>query len=453
METLYTLNPRALWSEFQKQSFAFWMMCLYLVLQYFDPLRIYHSLSSLPLDKIAIGLVILTLPMDPKRRWARDSTNIWMVFFWLLTVVSSVLAIYPSISWSHWFDFFNWLVIYFLIINTVTTAERYFIFLVIFLLANFKLSFFGARTWAERGFGFATWGIEGPPGFFQNSADFSGEMLMFAPIAFELARFVKPYVRRVTYWFLMLGAITGGLSILGASDRGSQLALACQGAWMAVQRRLKFKVLIGIALLAGVGFALLPAAEKARFTRSGTDRTSIQRLDYWRAGLKMIENHPVLGVGYFNFAPVYAVHDPNKLWSNGKPQLPHNIFIQVATDAGLVGLVIFLVLIYRNLKIAKDIQRICKNNEGAPAFASNVARGLAVTTLGFVVAGQFNTVTYYPFLWINLALTVSLANIVRVSVEQRAGANLAPQSREAWAPLSADSEPAQGKLTSSRNLL
>ena len=107
METLYTLNPRALWSEFQKQSFAFWMMCLYLVLQYFDPLRIYHSLSSLPLDKIAIGLVILTLPMDPKRRWARDSTNIWMVFFWLLTVVSSVLAIYPSISWSHWFDFFN----------------------------------------------------------------------------------------------------------------------------------------------------------------------------------------------------------------------------------------------------------------------------------------------------------------------------------------------------------
>jgi O-antigen ligase len=453
METLYTLSPRALWSEFRKQSFAFWMMCLYLVLQYFDPLRIYHSLSFLPLDKVAIGLAILTLPLDPKRRWARDSTNVWMIFFWLVTVVSSVFAIYPSVSWSHWFDFFNWLVIYFVIINTVNTAERYFIFLVIFLLANFKLSFFGARTWAERGFGFATWGLEGPPGFFQNSADFSGEMLMFAPVAFELARFVKPYVRRVTYWFLMLGAISGGLSILGSSDRGSQLAMACQGAWMAIQRRLKFKVLVGIALLAGVGFALLPAAEKARFTRSGTDRTSIQRLNYWKAGLKMIENHPVLGVGYFNFAPVYAVHDPNELWSNGKAQLPHNIFIQVATDAGLFGLAIFLVLIYRNLKIAREIQRTCKDDRRAPAFASSVARGLSVTTLGFVVAGQFNTVTYYPFLWINLALTVSLANIVRVAVEQRVESKLVPQSRERCTQTSVDSGPTQGKLASPRNLM
>ena len=46
-------------------------------------------------------------------------------------------------------------------------------------------------------------------------------------------------------------------------------------------------------------------------------------------------------------------------------------------------------------------------------FAAGVGRGLALTTWGFVIAGQFNTVAYYPFLWINLALTVSLAGIVR----------------------------------------
>jgi putative inorganic carbon (hco3(-)) transporter len=185
-------------------------------------------------------------------------------------------------------------------------------------------------------------------------------------------------------------------------------------------------VVIGVVVLAGLGYALLPAAEKARFADIGTDNTSVQRLDYWRAGLKMIESHPVLGVGYFNFAPIYAAHDQAHLW-HGSAQLPHNIFIQVGTDSGLIGLGIFMMLIYRNLKVARDIRRACAKDAEAPAFAVSLARGLTITTWGFVIAGQFNTVAYYPFLWMNLALTVSLANIVKRSAEQRTPATPADQ--------------------------
>ena len=344
-----------------------------------------------------------------------------MTLFLFVIIVASIFATFPSISWSHWFEFFSWYVIYFLIINIVTTKERYFIFLVIFLLANFKLSIFGARTWISRGFGFAEWGIVGPSGYFENSSDLSAEMLMFAPIAFELALFVKPHVKRVTYWFLMVGAVTGAMTVLAASSRGSQVGLAAQAAWLAIQHKLKLKILVGIALVAGIGYRLLPAAEKARFASAGTDNSSVQRLNYWKAGVKMIENHPVLGIGYFNFPAVYPFYDPNHLW-HGKAQLPHNIFIQVGTDAGLIGLGIFVMLIYRNLKATSDIRRACKWNPDAPAFAAGVAKGLALTTWGFVIAGQFNTVSYYPFLWINLALTVSLADIVRRAGQRPAGA-------------------------------
>jgi O-antigen ligase len=422
MDKLYTLSPKALWTQFRQEHFAFWMLCFYLMLQYFDPAGIYRQLEVLPLDKIVLGLTVLSWPLDPRRRWVRDSTNIWMTLFLAVIIVASALATYPAISWSHWFDFVDWYVIYFLIINMVTTAERYFIFMSIFLLANFKLSFFGARTWAGRGFGFSGWGIIGPLGYFNNSSDFSSEMLMFAPIAFELGLFIKPFARRVTYWFVMLGALTGAMSVLGASSRGSQVALAFQGTSIAIQRKLRVSVLIGIVVLAGVGYALLPAAEKVRLANAGKDKTSVQRLYYWKSGLKMIENHPVLGVGYYNFAPVYAAHAANDrahLW-HGKAQLPHNIFIQVGTDAGLIGLGIFLMLIHRNLKVAREIQRACARDADSPAFAASVARGLVITTWGFVIAGQFNTVAYYPFLWINLALTVSLANIVKRSAEQRA---------------------------------
>jgi putative inorganic carbon (hco3(-)) transporter len=451
MEKLYTLSPKAFWSQFKQEHFAFWMLCVYLILQYFDPAKIYQQLDVLPWDKIVLGLTVLSWPMDPKRRWVRDPANILMTLFLAVIVASSALAIYPEISWSHWFDFLDWYVIYFLIINMVTTGERYFIFMGIFLLANFKLSFFGARTWAARGFGFTSWGLEGPLGYFNNSSDFSSEMLMFTPIAFELALFIKPFARRVTYWFVMLGAITGAMSVLGASSRGSQVALAFQGTWIAIQRKLRVSIVIGIVLLAGIGYALLPAAEKARFADVGKDSTSVQRLDYWKAGFKMIETHPVLGVGYFNFAPVYAAHDRAHLWY-GKAQLPHNIFIQVGTDSGLIGLGIFMVLIYRNLKVARDIRRACAKDPGLLAFAPSVARGLTITTWGFVIAGQFNTVAYYPFFWMNLAFTVSLASIVKKAAEQRApvvpGSRLRLDTEAATVPAWS----ASGRVPAARNV-
>jgi putative inorganic carbon (HCO3(-)) transporter len=412
MNRLYTLNPKTLWEQLKREHLAFWAVCLFFVVQYFDPQQIYPRLDFLPWDKIAVGLAVLALPSDPNRRWVKDSTNVWLTLFALVIIVASYLAIYPEVSWKYLFDFLNWYLLYFLIINIVTTPERYFLVLVIFLLANFKMAIFGARTWISRGFGFVNWGIEGPAGFFQNSADLSIEMLMFAPIAFELGMFVKPYVRRATRLFLLVGAAAGAMTILGASSRGAQLALAAQGVWIAIQRKLNIKILVLVAVVVAVGYRLLPAAEKARFATAGTDQTSQQRLDYWKAGLAMIRSHPYFGVGYFNFQPLYAQRDPTHLFY-GKAQLPHNIFIQVGTDAGLIGLAIFVILIFRNLRLTVEISRTCARSNRTPTYGASVARGLALATIGFVIAGQFDTVAYYPFIWINLALSVSLANIVR----------------------------------------
>jgi O-antigen ligase len=416
MDRLYSLDPKAIWSQFKREHFSFWMICAYLILEYVRPQSIIPSLDVLPWDKIIVALTVLGLLADPQKRWVKDRTNIWMTLFLAVIIVSSVFADYPAISWSHWFDFVGWYLIYFLVINAVTSPQRYLIFLTIYLLANFKLSFFGARTWATRGFGFQNWGILGPPGFFTNSSDLSIEMLMFSPVAFELALYMKPRVKRAVFWGLMFVPLTGAMTVLGASSRGAQLGLAAQAGQVAYQRKLNLKVLIAVALIAWGGYSLLPQAEKARFSSAGDDNTSIQRLDYWKAGVQMIKDHPVLGVGYFNFPRYYEDHYPLSLW-HGTAQLPHNIFIQVGTDAGLVGLGIFLMLIYRNLQGAKEIQRACAGNARAPAFAPYVARGLASATIGFVIAGQFDTVTYYPFLWMNLTLTVALANVVARAAE------------------------------------
>ncbi len=130
-----------------------------------------HS-TVLPWDKIVLGLTVLTWPMDPNRRWVRDPTNVWMTLFLLVIIVSSALATYPSISWSHWFDFLDWYVIYFLIINMVTTGERYFIFMAIFLWPISSSPSSARARGPQRGFGFTSWGYRWAAGIFQQFIGF-----------------------------------------------------------------------------------------------------------------------------------------------------------------------------------------------------------------------------------------------------------------------------------------
>jgi O-antigen ligase len=336
-------------------------------------------------------------------------------------ILSSVLATYPEFSWDHFMDFFGWYVIYFLIINIVTTEARFLIFVCIFLLCTFKLSLFGARSWAMRGFSFTSWGIMGPPGYFQNSGEFAIQMLMFCPVAYELALFARPYVSRLKYCVLLLLPLTGIISIMGASSRGAQVALGFEVYGSMLMRRLSLKTLIAVVAVVYVAISLLPQEQRARFSEVGDDVTSKQRVLYWRHGLAMIEEHPLLGVGYYNFPRYFALHWPEDMLKGPSftpagvvtSELPHNIFIQIGTDTGVTGLLIFGMLMYRTWKTGREIKLLAREHQDTTKPFVGLGKGFGVALWGFVVAGQFVTVTYYPFFWINLAFMVALKNIAR----------------------------------------
>jgi putative inorganic carbon (HCO3(-)) transporter len=338
--------------------------------------------------------------------------------FLVVILVSCALAVYPSVSWAHWFDFVGWFIVYFLIINIVNTPQRFFIFLGIFLLASFKLSFFGARTWALRGFSFTTWGLMGPSGHFQNSGELALQMLMFAPISYFLAEFFRPTVSKFKYFMLLLVPVTAVFTVIGAGSRGAQLAMVFQAFRVMIKGKVSLKKLVLIALVGFAGYAMVPEQMLARFQSAGEDQTSQQRLLYWKGGLKMIEEHPALGVGFYNFAPYFTEHYPQDLLF-GAAQLPHNIFVQVGTDVGIIGLLIFLAILVRNFRVCMAIEKLAPRDDPTGRFARAVAAGLSVALWGFILAGQFVTVTYYPFLWINLAMSVALLNITRQQVALR----------------------------------
>jgi O-antigen ligase len=107
-------------------------------------------------------------------------------------------------------------------------------------------------------------------------------------------------------------------------------------------------------------------------------------------------------------------------------QLPHNIFIQCASELGYSGLLVFFLMILytfinnsrtRNLVLRWDKEK----KEVKSRFLYYMAHGLDGALVGYLASGFFVTVLYYPYFWINLAMTVSLNSIARMQTNNSMG--------------------------------
>lgn len=81
--------------------------------------------------------------------------------------------------------------------------------------------------------------------------------------------------------------------------------------------------------------------------RSQDTRKSVEdRLDMWENSVAMIEKHPLIGVGLGNWQYQYPPYDNGKvIWEGGTPKRPHNDYIWIASEQGILGLLMYLWLI------------------------------------------------------------------------------------------------------------
>ena len=419
VEDFYAFKIKNMWSYFKGQHFSFWMICCYLFVEFVRPQSIIPALDILPWAMLFILFAAVGAFMDGSVKWTSSFANVLIVFF-SLTIISAtfITPMYPDVSKKHFMDFFNWVLIYFLIINIVNTKERFYIFLLIFFVASAKIAIGTSRAWVFRGFSFTSWGLMGPPGFFQNSGELAILMLVLFPLAFYVHQSLKARVSKWERWFLMACWVCPILTILGSSSRGAQIALVVQLAIMFRKSIFKIKPLIGVIVLCTAIFYLLPQEQKDRFSKAGDDRTSEQRFLYWEHGWDMMKEHPFSGVGFFNFIPYYEDNfSSDMLYPHA--ELPHNIFVQVGTDAGFVAVIIFSLIILYAICGAW----VSAKKSADDIFFTRVASGLGFGVFGFLLAGQFVTVSYYPFLWISLSLIVSLRSLSlkRVNLSARQG--------------------------------
>jgi O-antigen ligase len=397
---LYLVRFRDLWEFVKRQPLSFKLVCAYLFMEYVRPQQIYEAIAGPPYSKFIIGFAVIAFLFEG-RSFRIRSPELLLGLFTAVLVASSVFALDPDASYAQFSLFFSWIVIYLLIANTVDTEERFLVFVLSFILYSFKMAQFGTRSWASAGFHFRDWGINGAPGWFSNSGEFGIQMCVFLPIAFYFTRALSrhwPRWKKYLFWSMPACAL---LSIVGSSSRGALVGLAAVAAWMVSKTRYKVRGLVSMAVVAAVVYWLLPPEQLARLQDSGTDYTSVTRTTMWKRGLELMHQYPFLGIGYKNWSPYMK-----NLY--GQPLLPHNIFIEAGSELGYTGLFAFVVLIFATFVLNYRTRRLARQLPGGNPFLFEMAHGLDAALIGYLASGFFVTVLYYPFFWINFAMTVAL---------------------------------------------
>lgn len=200
------------------------------------------------------------------------------------------------------------------------------------------------------------------------------------------------------------------LGLVASGSRGGVLAaLAAMLAALVFFKRQRGQVLVFISLAMGVAaawFAVSPHAwdRVTEFDSGGSGRTQL-----WTIAWRMFIDHPINGVGLFNYsavAPDYA-SQPGALYRldlifEHSAQVAHNVYVQALAETGVVGLGLFLAVALLSMKAAwAAAGRFRALGDTATEM---LARGIIVATIGLLASSFFISNGVDKRLWVLFAL-------------------------------------------------
>lgn len=219
------------------------------------------------------------------------------------------------------------------------------------------------------------------------------------------------------------------LAAIFTYSRGGAIALALVLLFALVHKRVSLKyLLIGLLAFAPLTFVVpaefsgrlgtltqLTATPEEGASTEGEDSSFRHRQMLMAAAREMFEDHPVLGVGAGNYADNFNEYGirlgmTQRSFDNfGEPQFPHELYLEVAAETGIVGLIAFISIVVGTFT---SLWLAYRGFAGAGSTRSAnlvVSIGLAVTA--FLFTSVFLHGTYLRYLWLLVAIVAAARQV------------------------------------------
>jgi O-antigen ligase len=253
-------------------------------------------------------------------------------------------------------------------------------------------------------------------------------MLVMVPMALDRVWSEKPVMLRFLA-VLALG-ICAFTVILTYSRGGFVSMIVMVVAWLAIFHRGQLKYLLVAAVVAlllinilPVGFTdrintlseLLPG--RASNTGGVAQDLSLRgRTSEALVALQMFADHPILGVGLGNYPLLYQEYARRfGLEFRSEVRQAHNLYLEVASETGILGFLSFAVLLWGMFSSIWKAQKALAS-KGLKSI-SNMVVAYAFGLLGFLIAALFIHAVYFRNFWVLAGIALAIPRIAEIEIE------------------------------------
>lgn len=268
-------------------------------------------------------------------------------------------------------------------------------------------------------------------GIYSNPNDLAFAIVLSLPFALAFMVTAKSSIKKVLWLFGMLVML---VAMFETASRAGFIDLVISGSvtlyYFAIKgRRLYLLVATGFltVLIAVTAGGKLYDRFEALSGSSTTDQSAYgsyeDRKYLMLRALDAIEHYPILGIGVRNF-PTYSL-----IWHD-----VHMTYLQIAAEAGIPVLIIYLMFFrcaFKNLKILR------RRTDLDPDIVLFIG-ALSSSLVGFVVGALFAPEAYQYFPYFAVAFTATLLQIIKENEEQPGSVTPPPKKLRHFLEIYAD---------------
>jgi O-antigen ligase len=207
-----------------------------------------------------------------------------------------------------------------------------------------------------------------------------------------------------------------GIAFLLAASRGGFLGLICMFLWQLRNARQRI-IAIGVCVLILFACLALPHSPLDRIlkpTASDVESSNI-RLQLWSVSGKIFADHPIFGVGLWNFPKYMHRYLPPGV--DLEFVVPHNTFLEAAVELGAVGLAVFVAVLVLSMYSLGIMHRAAA--VVGDAYFAALTNALSGGLVGFAVSAMFLSAKHAKLFWFAVFLSACLPPLVAQSVRSR----------------------------------
>jgi putative inorganic carbon (hco3(-)) transporter len=369
---------------------------------------------------------LLTLSDEAELGTGITPIHLIVLLYWGIAVVATAASPVKSAALEGLIKLTLYMLLFGLLARILRSPRIRSALIVVYLTVALLVSVVGLRQWFFGASALATWvdpesslaGTTRVYSFLGNPNLLAGYLLpavIFSAAAFFAWKRWLPKALAATMW------LANSLCLVLTFSRGGWIGLVVANFallillvhWFSIYlpsfwRRWALPIALGgsVALVTLAVIAVAPLRDRVMSMFSGRDDSSNNfRINVWMAVIEMIKDRPVLGIGPGNdaFNRVYPRYQATGFTALSA----YSIFLEVAVEAGLIGLSCFLWLLLVTFNQGwVQLQRLRQagNREGFWLMAATT------TMLGMLAHGAVDTVWYRPqvsMLWWLMIATVA----------------------------------------------